>query len=255
MDVSRPVPLSRFALSFGHVASTYDRMRPEWPAEAVDRAAEALELTSGATVVDLAAGTGKLTRRLVERFARVFAVEPDDGMRTALEAGTRDADVLAGAAESIPLGAGSADAVFVGDAFHWFDARAALAEIARVLRPRGGLALLWNQWWAVEPPIPGEAHSVIEEVYERTGRAALLGDTDDWPAAFADSPFEPLREETFERELRLTPDEVAELYSTVSGVASLGAEERAEVTQRLRAVLSGRYRLPVKTELYWTRLR
>lgn len=253
--MSEPVPLARFAFAFGRIAEIYDRERPEYAAEAIERAFEALELSHDARVVDLAAGTGKLTRRLAERVAHVVAVEPDDGMRAVLEATTPAAAVLNGTAESIPVADASADAVFVGDAFHWFEGEAALGEIARVLRPRSGLALLWNQWWQVEPALPEAATSILQELYERTGRALLFGDTDAWPAAFEGSRFEPLRKEEFRRELTLTPAQVVALYSTVSGLASLDHAEREDVERRLGELLEGSYRLPVKTELHWTRLR
>ena len=97
--------------------------------------------------VDLAAGSGKLTRALAPRFAEVVAVEPNDDMRAVLAGRSADVRVLAGTAERMPLPDDSADAVFVGDAFHWFDGAAAVAELDRVLRPGGGVALLWNRWW------------------------------------------------------------------------------------------------------------
>ena len=136
-------PLAR---SFGRAAVDYERGRPEWPLQAVERPAAALGLTREADVLDLAAGTGKLTRVLVARFGRVMAVEPDDGMREVLAASVPDAEALAGTAEQVPLVDDSVDACFVGDAFHWFDAGAALRELARVLRAGGGLVLLWKRW-------------------------------------------------------------------------------------------------------------
>jgi ubiquinone/menaquinone biosynthesis C-methylase UbiE len=106
-------------------------VRPPYSAPLLDRAQEALELAADARVLDLGAGTGRLTRELAQRFAAVTAVEPDDEMRALVDAGT----VIAGSAESIPLEDGSVDGVFVGEAFHWFEARRAIAEIARVLVP------------------------------------------------------------------------------------------------------------------------
>ena len=135
----------RVGRTFGSVAAEYERARPEYSREAVLRAAAELGLGSDARVLDLGAGTGKLTRLLRERFAHVVAVEPDDGMR-ALVPG----DARAGSAEHIPVSDHGVDAVFVADAFHWFAAGAALREIARVTGPGGGLALLWNTWWERE---------------------------------------------------------------------------------------------------------
>jgi SAM-dependent methyltransferase len=236
------------ALSFGSAAAEYERVRPDWPAVAVDRAAALLGLDPDAEVVDLAAGTGKLTRLLAERFERVVAVEPDDRMRALLEV-----EAHAGTAERIPLPDGSADAVFVGDAFHWFDAPAALSEIARVLRPHGGLVLLWNNWWTTEPLIPDEATALLREPYERSGRD-FEADVYTWRGAFDGSRFEPPREEKLANEAVVSADDLAALYCSTSSIASLPEEERAALQERLRGLLSGEYRLPIEVELVWTRL-
>jgi len=237
------------ALSFGSDAAAYERVRPDWPRAAVERAAELLGLEPDADVVDLAAGTGKLTRLLARRFRRVLAVEPDDRMRALLEV-----EACPGTAERMPLPADSADAVFVGDAFHWFDAPAALAEIARVLRPRGGLVLLWNDWWQTEPPISEEAVEVLREPYERSGRA-FRADPYTWREAFDGSPFEPAREERLAHEVVVPAEDLAALYCSTSSIASLDDAERSALRRRLLAHLSGEYRLPIEIELVWTRLR
>jgi SAM-dependent methyltransferase len=131
----------RRARSFGAVADRYARARPGYPAAAVEWL---LGAAPGRQVVDLAAGTGKLTEAIVESGASVIAVEPDDEMRAALRVVLPDVEVLAGTAESIPLPDASADAVLVAQAFHWFDPEPACTEIARVLRPNGVLGLVWN---------------------------------------------------------------------------------------------------------------
>jgi SAM-dependent methyltransferase len=123
--------------AFGSEAEAYAYGRPSYPIEAVR-----WSLPDGArTVLDLAAGTGKLTQRLLELDLDVIAVEPLDQMRALIP---REARSLAGAAEAIPLDDASVDAVLVGQAYHWFDAERALPEIARVLRPGGTVGLLWN---------------------------------------------------------------------------------------------------------------
>ena len=131
----------RRARSFGAVADRYARARPGYPPAAVEWL---LEAAPGRAVVDLAAGTGKLTQVLVEAGAEPVAVEPDAGMRAALATAAPGVEILAGTAEAIPLPDASADAVLVAQAFHWFDARRACDEIGRVLRPGGVLGLLWN---------------------------------------------------------------------------------------------------------------
>jgi ubiquinone/menaquinone biosynthesis C-methylase UbiE len=135
----------RYARSFESVAEQYERARPEYADAAVDWVAERLGLVPGSRVLDLGAGTGKLTRQLVRRGLDVVAVEPGDEMRGVLQRVVPGAEALAGTAEAIPLPDGSVDAVSAGQAFHWFDLEAALPEMARVLRG-GGLALLWNMW-------------------------------------------------------------------------------------------------------------
>ena len=124
----------RRARSFDGVADAYRRARPTYPSAAV---AWVLEIAPGRRVVDLAAGTGKLTQVLVSEGADVVAVEPLDRMRAALEQTVPGVRALAGTAEQIPLPDASADAVFVAQAFHWFDGPRALEEIARVLVPGG----------------------------------------------------------------------------------------------------------------------
>jgi SAM-dependent methyltransferase len=129
------------ARSFDRVADAYRRARPSYPAAAVEWA---LERAPGRRVVDLAAGTGKLTAVIVATGAEVTAVEPLANMRAALAESLPDVPAVDGTAEAIPLADASADAVLVGQAFHWFDAPRALAEIARVLVPGGVLGLVWN---------------------------------------------------------------------------------------------------------------
>jgi ubiquinone/menaquinone biosynthesis C-methylase UbiE len=240
------------AQSFGNVAALYDRVRPEYSKAALDRLCSELGLGPESQVLDLAAGTGKLTRPLARRFDRLVAVEPDDDMRSMLL--LPGVQVIAGTAERIPLVDAAVDAVFIGEAFHWFDGPAALAEIARVLRPGGGLALIWKQWWATEPPIPAEALALLNEPFERSGRAAKPARGESWREAFSDSAFEPLHEETLSERAEVDADRLVDLYLTGSSIAVLSDDERAALSVRLRQLLSGRYRVPIRVELAWTQL-
>jgi SAM-dependent methyltransferase len=129
------------AASFGQAAEVYERSRPDYPAAAVDW----LLPEGAATVLDLGAGTGKLTRSLLERGLEVIAVEPAEEMRATLAAALPEARALAGTAESIPLPDSSVDAITVAQAWHWVDPEVALPEAARVLRPGGTLGLIWNR--------------------------------------------------------------------------------------------------------------
>jgi SAM-dependent methyltransferase len=233
-------------LSFGNVAETYHRVRPPYSQELLDRAQAALELAGDARVLDLAAGTGRLTRELARRFAHVIAVEPNDAMRAFVEGG----EVRAGTAEAIPLEDASVDAVFVGEAFHWFDKGPAIAEIARVLRPRGGLALVGVHWWETDPPLPDAALELLRGPWEHFASQR----NPPWDGAFAGTPFEPLHYVHFEDAIVLDPDRLLELYSTTSSLAAISAGERAALFAKVRPLLGGAYRLPVKSELAWTRL-
>src|SRR5581483_5347865 len=128
------------ARSFDLAAEEYERTRPDYP----DAVLELVPVGAEATVLDLGAGTGKLTRVLARHYARVIAVEPLDGMRAILERVVPEAEALSGRAEQIPLPDSAVDGVFAGQAFHWFANDEAVAEIARVLRPGGALGVVWN---------------------------------------------------------------------------------------------------------------
>lgn len=133
-------PQRQRSLSFGVEAAAYERGRPSYPPEAIDWL-----LSDGARdVLDLGAGTGKLTVRLVERGLAVVAVDPIPEMLEVLSGSLPDTPALLGTAEEIPLPDNSVDSVLVAQAWHWFDPERAVAEVARVLRPGGRLGLVWN---------------------------------------------------------------------------------------------------------------
>ena len=127
------------ASGFDTAAREYERGRPGYPEDAVRWLVESLRIGPGTTVVDLAAGTGKLTRLLVPTGAGIIAIEPMAGMREQLARSLPEVPLFEGTAESIPLSSACADSITVAQAFHWFKAKEALAEIHRVLRPRGRL--------------------------------------------------------------------------------------------------------------------
>ena len=139
---------SEQAKSFDRVAEAYERGRPDWPPEVLDR----FPISAEAAVLDLGAGTGKLTRVLAARYAHVFALEPLAEMRAILAERVPQAEALPGVTEAIPLADGAVGGVFTGQAFHWFANDVAVGEIARVLRPGGVLARLWNE--AIDPYRP-----------------------------------------------------------------------------------------------------
>lgn len=153
----------RRAAAFGARAKEYDRGRPGYPSEAL----RACLPPDARRVLDLGAGTGKLTRELLglRLGLEVVAVEPLEEMRSALPSA---AEVLAGTAEALPIADASVDAVLVAQAFHWFDAPSALREIARVLRPGGTLGLLWN---LLDDSVPWVA--AVADAFEAEDRASL----------------------------------------------------------------------------------
>jgi SAM-dependent methyltransferase len=132
------------ALSFGRAAAHYDSIRPTYPADAARWALGPAVSPGHGTVIELGAGTGLLTRVLVGLAGRVVPVEPDPDMRAQLEASVPGTTAVDGAAESIPSPDAGGDAVICGQAYHWFDRDRAHPEIARVLRPGGCFAAVWN---------------------------------------------------------------------------------------------------------------
>ena len=216
------------ATGFARAAEAYEEGRPGYP----EAALEPLRLTSGMTVLDLAAGTGKLTRALAATGTRVIAVEPVAEMRAALP---DSVTALDGTAESIPLEAGSVDLVTVAQAFHWFDGPAALAEIHRVLRPGGRLALLWNR--RVEDDPVNQAIEALIEPY-RMGTPTHRGDV--WRAAFEHTTlFGPLEEHVFANEQVLDADGLAARICSISFIARLPEAERAGLLARARELTAG----------------
>jgi SAM-dependent methyltransferase len=190
-----------------------------------------LGLRPGRVVVDLAAGTGKLTRRLVPTGARVVAVEPLAEMREQLARVMSDAEVLDGTAEALPLEPASADAVTVGQAFHWFDPERAASEIARVLRPGGALALVWNIRDLSDP-----LQKRINELLLPVRRDTPSEHEQPWRAVLDATPlFGPSEERSFPWVQSHTTEELADRIASVSFVARLEPPAREELLARVRA--------------------
>jgi len=240
--------------AFGRTAREYELGRPGWPEELLDRVVAELELAADAAVLDLGAGTGKLTRSLVPRFAHVVAVEPDGAMLEVLEQVVPGAVALGGRGEAIPLEDASVDAVFTAEAFHWFAGPESVAEIARVLRPRGALVILWNV--PVEFPHMGdEAEAVIEAAFARGGEPGLgkvLSGA--WKRPVEEGPFEELREVEVERWLVNSRDEWIANMLSVSSIASQPDDDRAAFAERLRELIpEQQIRRRFRTIAHWTR--
>jgi SAM-dependent methyltransferase len=230
---------------FELAADAYERGRPDYPAAAIDWLVERFDLGPGRTVVDLAAGTGKLTRLLVPSGADVIAVEPIAEMRAKLE----NARAIEGTAEAISLPDASADAVTVAQAFHWFRAEEALVEIHRVLRPGGGLALVWN--------VRDERNALqaaASELLDPLGRDTPRRQKRPWRDVIDGSGlFTPAERVSFPHEQVVDEEGFIERFTSISFVASAPPDVLADVTERLRALARGAgtpVRLPYVTELY-----
>lgn len=243
------------AASFGGVAAAYERGRPSYPPAALDWL-----LPPGASrVLDLGAGTGKLTRRLRERHLDVLAVEPSPQMRAEFSRVLPDVRVLDGRAEALPLPDAAADpdaavdVVLVAQAWHWVDAERAVPEVARVLAPGGRLGLLWN--------VRDERQDWVRRLGEiiHAGREAEPMDTDPTVGA----PFGPVERFTVEWTAQLAPQAVVDLVASRSQVSTMPAPRRRAVLVRVRDLLehhpelAGRdeVRLPYLTRCTRTALR
>jgi SAM-dependent methyltransferase len=213
----------RQASSFGAAAATYERGRPPYPPEAIDWL-----LPAGATrVLDLGAGTGKLTRQLRDRGLDVIAVEPSAGRRDELTRAVPGVAVYAGSAEEIPLPDRSVDTVLVAQAWHWVDRSRAVPEVARVLVPGGRLGLVWNmrderEDWVAE--LGRILHDPGEGGREDQG---IIG-----------PPFGPVERRDVALKHRLSRDELIDMAASRSYVITMPDEQRAEVLAQVRHLAS-----------------
>jgi len=240
------------ARGFGSAGDAYERGRPSYPADAISYLAQELALGPGATVAEVAAGTGKFTRLLVPGGAGIVAVEPVAAMRDVLRAKVPSARLLAGSAEALPLADRSIDTVVVAQAFHWFRVHEALLEVARVLCPGGGLAMVWNDrdetvaWvgelWALikwnDRPIP--SYSDV-----------------DWAEAVAETGyFAPLAQREFRIEQHLDVEILVDRVLSTSYIAAGAPGEQAALAvkvRRLVADLPEPFVLPYRTTVFWCR--
>ena len=244
------------ALGFDASAPVYERARPTYPPEAVADLVEILGLGPGRTVVDLAAGTGKLTRLLDPSGATVAAVEPLEGMRQELSSVGPEVRVLEGTAEAMPLPDDFADAVTVGQAFHWFDGSRALPEIHRVLRGEGGLAMLWN--------VRDRTVEWVERLAEITEPFAAPANvpryrTSAWREAFdASDLFGPLECRQYPFEHEVDAGTMVARVASISWISVLPDEQRRDVLARVEALfvdMPPRFPVPYHTDLWWCRAR
>jgi SAM-dependent methyltransferase len=237
------------AKGFASSSDAYERGRPSYPREAVDRLIHELGIAAGSTVVELGAGTGKFTR-LLPAGARVIAVEPVAAMRQKLVDAAPNADVREGDAEAIPLPDAAGDAVVAAQAFHWFRGPEALREIHRVLRPGGRLGLVWNvrdesvEWVARLSEILNWHESGVPRYWKG-----------EWRAAFDEVPlFGQLNEAHFRHEQEVDVGTLVDRVCSISFVAAMSQQDRDAIIQQVEDLVVGfpeRFALPYRTDVFW----
>jgi ubiquinone/menaquinone biosynthesis C-methylase UbiE len=261
--IGRESDLSRRAWCSTEAAALYERARPGYAHEAVTFIAHQLGIGPGTRVVDLGAGTGKLTRQLLSLGAEVIAVEPLHGMRSALSRAVPGVQILEGRAEYVPLPDAGIDAIVAGQAWHWFDGPRALAEASRLLKPGGGMALLWNEY--------DKRAAWMEEYSEIRRRAATRAGAkppshtgDDWRRAFAGNhDWTPIQKREFTHQAEATREEFVNRVFSSSVFAVLPQDEKEDVTSEILAMLGRAFgtrdqehiAIPYTTEVFWSRFR
>lgn len=247
------------ARGFAAAADAYERGRPDYPADAVEVIVRELDLRPGRELLELGAGTGKLTRLLVPSGARIRAIEPVASMRAQLVVRAQGVEVIDATAEAIPLPAASVDAVVAAQAFHWFDADRALAEMHRVLRPGGRVALAWN----VRDESVAWVRHLGEWMHSLEPDAPQVSD-ERWRDAIAACPlFGPWSTATVRHGQWLDRDGVVDRVASISYVAAADPEIREHVLASVRSMLdtdpetAGQelVELPYTTEVMWAERR
>lgn len=238
------------AAGFGAGAEDYERGRPSYAEDVVAWLVDHLGIGPGRRVVDLAAGTGKLTRLLVPTGADLVAVEPVPAMRDQLRTTVPGVVAVDGTAERLSFDDGSIDAVTVAQAFHWFDAERAVAEIGRVLCPGGALGLVWNERDVAEPWVAELSRLIRWDERERW-RVPYTVEVD-WGARMdaIDSPFAPGEHLRSGFRQSLDPETLVARVLSTSYLATLAADLREELAREVRALvapLGDRFDLPYVT--------
>jgi SAM-dependent methyltransferase len=233
------------AAGFASAAEVYERARPSYPADAVAWLVERTGLGPGKTVLDVGAGTGKLTRLLVSSGARVVAVEPIPEMRALIDG----AEAVDGTAEELPFADGEADVITVAQAFHWFDHARALPELHRVLRPGGRLALAWNMRDLDDP-----LQRRVEDLLAPLRREVPLHQVGSWREPLGRSPlFGPAETGAFRFEQSFTTDDLCDRVASTSFVAAMPPVERDALLAEVRALTYGiaePFAFPYRTEVH-----
>ncbi|HEY6961967.1 MAG TPA: methyltransferase domain-containing protein [Gaiellaceae bacterium] len=219
------------AAGFASGADVYERARPSYPADAVEWLVERAGIGPGTVVADVGAGTGKLTRLLVPSGARVVAVEPIAEMRALIT----ETEAVAGTAESLPFDDEAVDVLTVAQAFHWFDFERAIPEIARVLKPGGHLALVWNMRDLSDP-----LQRAVEDLLAPLRAEQPLQQQGTWREPIARSPlFGDGEVREFRYAQLFTEDDLAARVASTSFVAAMSPLDRDALLARVRALAVG----------------
>ncbi len=234
----------------------YEAARPSYPPEAVAWFVEHLRLEPGRTIVDLAAGTGKLTRLLQPAGANLIAAEPVAGMRAIFREVLPSVPMIATTAEELAFRDGSLDAVTVAQAFHWFDEDRAIAALARAVRVGGRVGLVWN---ARDRSVPWVDH--VWSIMDRVEKRAPWRDHEHWrDSALREMPgFGPFHAGEFRHEQTISPAAMVQRVASVSHVAVLPDAEREAVLDEVRDVLRSdtqtrdldELEVPYRVDCYW----
>ena len=220
--------------AFELVADLYEQVRPEYPDQAVEWLVGQLRIDRASTVLDLGAGTGKLTRTLLGRAGRVVAVEPGLEMLARLRVAVPEAAAVQGAAEQIPLPDASVDAVVCGQSFHWFREDEAIPEIRRVLRADGGLGLVWNVRHP-DDPVQDEISELLKP-FVPPDRVALPTRV----RGVVERAFGAVESYSVDFEQELDAGGVAGRILSISFVAAASAAEQDELERKLRGMVAAR---------------
>ncbi|MGQ8776615.1 class I SAM-dependent methyltransferase [Serratia sp. NA_112.1] len=240
-------------------ADRYVKGRPDYPPEIATWLRDTIGLHAGMTALDLGAGTGKFTPRLLETGAQVIAVEPVAQMLEKLSAALPQVKTLAGTAESIPLPDESVDAVVCAQSFHWFATQQALAEIQRILKPGGKLGLVWNMRDARVSWV-----RKLNQIVDRHEGDAPRFYTGEWRKLFPSKGLEPLQEQVFMLGHQGAIEDV--IYNRVrstSFIAALPHEQQEQVIEQIRQLVAEEGELqgkntvtvPYQTKVYFTTKR
>jgi ubiquinone/menaquinone biosynthesis C-methylase UbiE len=240
---------------FDQSAQAYSKGRPDYPTEALDFMQSNLGLTNASKILEVGAGTGKMTNLLAQRGFKIQAVEPVAGMRAQFKKELPEIPIMQGTAEALPCASESYDAIVVAQAFHWFKGPKALQEFARVLKPGGPLILIWNA--------RDESYAWIRQMRElmdpHEGQAPRYH-SGEWRKAFATpQSFSPLHEKSFRHEHQGNVDIFVDRVASVSFIAALPHIERTRILHQVRSLIETAPELknvspltmPYRTDLYW----